>query len=126
MDLRFSGEDESFREEVRTFLEDSLRADFAVVRGRGGPGDDDCLFEERLAWERHLGAHGWTCVAWPKLVSGDAENAAWPSPDAVAPRTAREHGKGGTAALSFADTNCPTISHTFSITHGDTYATANS
>ena len=27
------------------------------------PGDDDCLFEERLAWERHLGAHGWTCVA---------------------------------------------------------------
>ena len=70
MDLRFSAEDEAFRDEVRTFLEDSLREDFAVVRGRGGPGDDDCLFEERLAWERHLGAHGWTCVAWPKEHGG--------------------------------------------------------
>ena len=70
MDLRFSAEDEAFRDEVRTFLEESLAADFAVVRGRGGPGDDDCLFEERLAWERHLGAHGWTCVAWPKEHGG--------------------------------------------------------
>ncbi|MFP5256409.1 MAG: acyl-CoA dehydrogenase family protein [Acidimicrobiia bacterium] len=65
MDLGFSAEDERFRDEVRTFLEESLAGDFAVVRGRGGPGDDDCLFEERLAWERHLAAHGWTCVAWP-------------------------------------------------------------
>jgi acyl-CoA dehydrogenase len=70
MDLRFSAEDESFRDEVRTFLEESLAGDFAVARGRGGPGDDDCLFEERLAWERHLGAHGWTCVAWPKEHGG--------------------------------------------------------
>ncbi len=70
MDLGFSAEDEAFRDEVRTFLEDSLRSDFAVVRGRGGPGDDDCLFEERLAWERHLGAHGWTCVSWPKEHGG--------------------------------------------------------
>ncbi len=70
MDLRFSAEDESFRDEVRTFLEDSLARDFAVTRGRGGPGDDDCLFEERLAWERHLGGHGWTCVAWPKEHGG--------------------------------------------------------
>jgi alkylation response protein AidB-like acyl-CoA dehydrogenase len=70
MDLRFSAEDEAFREEVRTFLEESLAGDFAVTRGRGGPGDDDCLFEERLAWERHLGAHGWTCVAWPKEHGG--------------------------------------------------------
>jgi alkylation response protein AidB-like acyl-CoA dehydrogenase len=70
MDLRFSSEDEAFREEVRTFLEESLSGDFAVTRGRGGPGDDDCLFEERLAWERHLGAHGWTCVGWPKEHGG--------------------------------------------------------
>ena len=70
MDLRFSAEDETFRDEVRTFLEDSLRDEFSIVRGRGGPGDDDCLFEERLAWERHLGASGWTCVAWPKEHGG--------------------------------------------------------
>ncbi|MEQ1787618.1 MAG: acyl-CoA dehydrogenase family protein [Acidimicrobiales bacterium] len=70
MDLRFRAEDEAFRDEVRTFLEDALATDFAEVRGRGGPGDDDCLFDERLAWERHLGAHGWTCVAWPKEHGG--------------------------------------------------------
>ncbi|MSO86826.1 MAG: acyl-CoA dehydrogenase [Acidimicrobiia bacterium] len=70
MDLRFSPEDEAFRTEIRTFLEEALNSDFAAVRGRGGPGDDDCLFDERLAWERHLGAHGWTCVAWPAEYGG--------------------------------------------------------
>jgi alkylation response protein AidB-like acyl-CoA dehydrogenase len=65
VDLRESTGDLSFRDEIRTFLEDSLGSDFAVVRGRGGPGDEHALFDERLAWERHLGAHGWTCVGWP-------------------------------------------------------------
>jgi alkylation response protein AidB-like acyl-CoA dehydrogenase len=65
VDLRDSAEDGAFRDEVRSFLEDSLRRDFAVVRGRGGPGDEHALFDERLAWERHLGTHGWTCVGWP-------------------------------------------------------------
>ena len=55
---------------MRTFLEDSLAGDFAAVRGRGGPGDEHALFDERLAWERHLGAHGWTCVGWPKEHGG--------------------------------------------------------
>jgi alkylation response protein AidB-like acyl-CoA dehydrogenase len=70
VDLRESADDRSFRDEVRSFLEDSLRGDFAEVRGRGGPGDERALFDERLAWERHLGAHGWTCVAWPKEHGG--------------------------------------------------------
>src|SRR3546814_7760664 len=70
MDLRFDVEDEAFRDEIRTFLEESLSGDFAEVRGRGGPGDDDRLFDERLAWERHLGAHGWTCVGWAKEQGG--------------------------------------------------------
>jgi alkylation response protein AidB-like acyl-CoA dehydrogenase len=65
VDLRESAEDRAFRDEVRTFLEESLSGDFAAVRGRGGPGDEHALFDERLAWERHLGAHGWTCVGWP-------------------------------------------------------------
>ena len=33
-----------------------LDGEFAVVRGRGGPGDEHALFDERLAWEQHLGA----------------------------------------------------------------------
>ncbi|MGI8663462.1 MAG: acyl-CoA dehydrogenase family protein [Acidimicrobiales bacterium] len=70
MDLRFSDEDERFRAEVRGFLDDALAGEFAVVRGRGGPGDEHALFAERLAWERYLGANGWTCVAWPKEHGG--------------------------------------------------------
>jgi alkylation response protein AidB-like acyl-CoA dehydrogenase len=70
VDLRESADDRSFRDEVRTFLEDSLAGEFAAVRDRGGPGDERALFEERLAWERHLGAHGWTCVGWPKEHGG--------------------------------------------------------
>jgi hypothetical protein len=41
-----------------------------MVRGRGGPGDEHALFDERLAWERHLGASGWNCVGWPKEHGG--------------------------------------------------------
>ena len=70
MDLPESADDRSFRDEVRSFLEDGLGGDFAGVRGRGGPGDEHALFDERLAWERHLGAHGWTCVGWPKEHGG--------------------------------------------------------
>jgi alkylation response protein AidB-like acyl-CoA dehydrogenase len=68
--MRESAEDRAFRDEVRTFLEEALGGDFAVVRGRGGPGDEHALFDERLAWEKHLGAHGWTCVGWPKEHGG--------------------------------------------------------
>jgi alkylation response protein AidB-like acyl-CoA dehydrogenase len=70
VDLRFSAEDEAFRAEVRDFLADSLAGEFAVVRGRGGPGDERAVVEERRAWDRHLAAHGWTCVGWPKEHGG--------------------------------------------------------
>jgi alkylation response protein AidB-like acyl-CoA dehydrogenase len=70
VDLRESADDRSFRDEVRSFLEDGLASEFAAVRGRGGPGDEHALFDERLAWERHLGAHGWTCIGWPKEHGG--------------------------------------------------------
>lgn len=65
MDLRFSPADEAFRDEARTWLSEALSGEFDVVRGRGGPGDEHSLFDERWAWEQHLGAHGWTGVAWP-------------------------------------------------------------
>ena len=65
MDLRFSQEDEAFRAEVAAWLADNLKGEFASVRGRGGPGDEHALFDERLAWERHIGPAGWTCVGWP-------------------------------------------------------------
>jgi len=65
MDLRFSAADEAFRAEARGWLTGALVGDFATVRGRGGPGDEHSLFDERLAWEQHLGAHGYVGLAWP-------------------------------------------------------------
>ncbi|HEY8215877.1 MAG TPA: acyl-CoA dehydrogenase family protein [Acidimicrobiia bacterium] len=70
MNLRFSDEDEAFRREARDWLVDRLQGEFAVVRGRGGPGDEHELFEERAAWERALGDAGWIGIGWPKEYGG--------------------------------------------------------
>ena len=70
MDLRFTPDEEAFRDEVRAYFEDLLHGEFAEVRGRGGPGDEHACFDARLAFERRMGADGWTCVGWPVEVGG--------------------------------------------------------
>lgn len=70
MDLRFSDDDEAFRREARDWLTERLTGDFAVVRGRGGPGDEHELFDERAAWERELGASRWIGIGWPQEYGG--------------------------------------------------------
>jgi alkylation response protein AidB-like acyl-CoA dehydrogenase len=70
VDLRFSAEEEAFRDRVRTWLEQNLAGDFAVLRGRGGPGDEHAHFELRRAWERHLARAGFTCLSWPREHGG--------------------------------------------------------
>jgi alkylation response protein AidB-like acyl-CoA dehydrogenase len=70
MDLRFSAEDEAFRREIAAWLDDALSGEFAAVRGRGGPGDEHALVEERRAWEKKLASGGWTCVGWPREHGG--------------------------------------------------------
>ncbi|MCH2170150.1 acyl-CoA dehydrogenase family protein [Myxococcota bacterium] len=70
MDLHFSENDEAFRREVAEWLNDNLTGEFEEVRGRGGPGDEHALVEERRQWERVLGAAGWTCVGWPVEYGG--------------------------------------------------------
>ncbi len=70
MDLRFTEEDEAFRGEVAQWLADHLTGEFAELRGRGGPGDESALVEERRAWERKLGEAGWACVGFPKECGG--------------------------------------------------------
>lgn len=70
MDLSFSAEEQTFRKEVRAYLDDLLNGEFAAIKGRGGPGDEHACFDERLAWERRLGADGWTCVGWPTEFGG--------------------------------------------------------
>src|SRR6185436_11739654 len=70
MDLRFSDEDNLFRQEIRAWLEDSLNGEFAAVRGRHAHDDDSALFDVRMAWEKHLGAAGWIGMGWPKEHGG--------------------------------------------------------
>ncbi|MCD0453635.1 acyl-CoA dehydrogenase family protein [Actinocorallia sp. API 0066] len=61
---------DAFRAEARDFLTTSLEGEFRAARGLGGPGREHEGFDVRLAWERHLGAHGWTCLGWPKEHGG--------------------------------------------------------
>ncbi len=70
MQARFSEEDEAFRREIAGWLEENLSGEFESVRGRGGPGDEHALFEERHAWERRLGEAGWIGIGWPESVGG--------------------------------------------------------
>ncbi len=70
MHLRFSEEEEAFRREVAAWLADQLSGEFAAVRGRGGPGDEHALLDERRAWERKLAEGGWTCIGWPRECGG--------------------------------------------------------
>ncbi|MCG8589428.1 MAG: acyl-CoA dehydrogenase family protein, partial [Proteobacteria bacterium] len=44
--------------------------EFAVVKGRGGPGDEHALFDERYAWEQKLGEAGWIGIGWPRPAGG--------------------------------------------------------
>ena len=65
MDLSYSPEDDAFRAEIRGWLSDNLVGEWAKLKGLGGAGRDHEAFDERLAWNRHLAEHGWTCVGWP-------------------------------------------------------------
>jgi len=72
VDLRYSDEQEAFRAEARAWLTDRLEGKFSTVRGRGGPGDEHALFEERWEWERELGRDNWIGLAWPEQYGGRA------------------------------------------------------
>jgi alkylation response protein AidB-like acyl-CoA dehydrogenase len=62
--------DAGFRARVRDWLEQNLTGEFAALRGQGGPGREHEHFEQRLAWNRHLAASGWTCLSWPAEYGG--------------------------------------------------------
>jgi len=69
-------EDEAFRAELRAWLRDHLTGEFAEAKGLGGPGREHEAFDVRVAWDRHLAAHGWTCLDWPKEYGGRAASLA--------------------------------------------------
>ena len=70
MDLTYSDEDQAFRAEVRGWLEEHLTGEWAALRGLGGAGRDHEAHDERVAWNRLLAEHGWTCVGWPEEHGG--------------------------------------------------------
>jgi alkylation response protein AidB-like acyl-CoA dehydrogenase len=67
-----SDTDRAFRASAREWLAENLTGEFAAVRGLGGPGREHEAHAERLAWDRHLAAHGWTCLGWPVEHGGRA------------------------------------------------------
>jgi len=70
VDLTYSAEDQAFRAEVRAWLEEHLTGEWAALRGLGGAGRDHEAHDERVAWNRLLAEHGWTCVGWPTEYGG--------------------------------------------------------
>ena len=72
MKLSFSAQDEQFREEVASWLQENLCGEFEAIRGRGGPGDEHMYVQERKAWERKLHEGGWTGIGWPEEYGGRA------------------------------------------------------
>ena len=63
------GED-AFRVEVAGWLAANLAGEFAPLVGSGGPGREHEFVDERMAWERRLGAAGWIGLSWPEADGG--------------------------------------------------------
>jgi len=68
--VRFSPQDEEFRQRVRQWLTDNLAGPFAGLRGAGGPGREHEAHAGRVAWNRHLARAGFTCLGWPAEFGG--------------------------------------------------------
>ncbi len=68
MDFKFSPEDETFRQEFRSWLEHNIPRDWRDDELR----DPDTLeeFERRRAWHRQLYDGGWMCIHWPQEYGG--------------------------------------------------------
>jgi alkylation response protein AidB-like acyl-CoA dehydrogenase len=63
--LLSSPQDERFRRDIRDWLAGHLTGRFAALLDAGGPGREHEAHAERVAWNRHLAAAGWTCLGWP-------------------------------------------------------------
>ncbi len=66
MDLRFTPEEQAFREEVRAFIRDNLPAEIKQRMYLG----DRAAKEDIVAWQRILNKQGWATYSWPKEYGG--------------------------------------------------------
>ncbi|MFN8026698.1 MAG: acyl-CoA dehydrogenase family protein [Acidimicrobiia bacterium] len=61
---------EQFRADVADWLAAHVVGEYAELKGRGGPGDEDVGFDVRVAWEQELGKAGWIGLGWPEEFGG--------------------------------------------------------
>ncbi len=66
MDLEFTPEEKSFREEVRTFLKNELPADIAAKVDEGR----ELSKSDIERWQAILNARGWLAATWPEQYGG--------------------------------------------------------
>ena len=66
MDLRFTPEENAFRDEVRAFFKDNLPDGDPQEDDRGQP----LVKDDIVAWQRILNAKGWAVPHWPKEWGG--------------------------------------------------------
>jgi len=68
VDFAYSPEDEAMRREVKTWLNEHLVGDVALLgqSTRFTPED----WRVRVAWEQELGRGGWVGLSWPKIFGG--------------------------------------------------------
>jgi alkylation response protein AidB-like acyl-CoA dehydrogenase len=71
MDFTDSPQEAAFRDEVRSWLAEHLRGEFAELGARGGPADEDG-WEVRIEWEKLLGRDRWLGMSWPTEYGGRA------------------------------------------------------
>lgn len=64
-DIQLSSDPEQFRSDVRAWFADHVVDEFASLKGRGGPGDEEIGFDIRVEWETMLGKAGWIGLGWP-------------------------------------------------------------
>jgi alkylation response protein AidB-like acyl-CoA dehydrogenase len=62
--------DDVFRAEAQNWLSANLLGEFASLKGRGGPGDEEIGFEIRERWELVLGDADWIGLGWPVEFGG--------------------------------------------------------
>src|SRR5881296_4723001 len=71
MDFQYTPEQETFRAEVRSWLEAHLPPDLCVDDARDERvAPDRETFERRRAWQKTMHAAGWVGVTWPKEYGG--------------------------------------------------------
>lgn len=64
MSIGFSAADEQFRQQVAQWMQQHLSGDFAALRFRGGPGDEDFAPGLRKRWEQVLAQGHWVGAGW--------------------------------------------------------------